>query len=137
MSVGYSGKPPYAKLGLAEGAVVAVVGFEGDYSALVQAPFPVTAAGGPPWQFVHLFVRSRAELQAWVTGTDNEITPDGVLWVSWPKRSSAVSSDVDENVLRECALPIGLVDIKVCAIDSVWSALKFVVRKELRPCWGP
>lgn len=136
MSVGYSGKPPHAKLGLEEGAAVAVVGFEGDYAAIVQAPFPIVPAEGPPWRFVHLFVRSRADLEAWVTGTAKEIAPDGVLWVSWPKRSSAIASNVDESVLRECVLPTGLVDIKVCALDSTWSALKFVVRKELRAGWG-
>jgi hypothetical protein len=61
-----------------------------------------------------------------------KIAPNGVIWVSWPKKSSGVASDVTEDVIRDLALPIGLVDIKVCAVDEVWSGLKLMIRKELR-----
>jgi hypothetical protein len=60
------------------------------------------------------------------------IQPNGMIWVSWPKKSSGVSSSVTEDVIRDVALPLGLVDIKVCAVDNTWSGLKLVIRKELR-----
>ena len=82
--------------------------------------------------FVHLFVSSRARLRARLRTLRTTISVDGVVWVSWPKKSSGVATEVTEDVVREVALPLGFVDIKVCAVDAVWSGLKLVIRKELR-----
>ncbi len=81
---------------------------------------------------VHVFTTSRSELRRALRGLRHSIAPATAIWVSWPKKSSAVRSDVSEDTIREVALPLGLVDIKVCAVDEVWSALKLVIRKELR-----
>jgi hypothetical protein len=81
---------------------------------------------------VHLFASSKSALQTKLRSFRNAIDSDGVIWVSWPKKSSGVTSDITEDVVREVALPLGLVDIKVCAVDEVWSGLKLMIRKELR-----
>lgn len=82
--------------------------------------------------FVHAFVRSKSSLAKTVTRFRKLIAPDGMLWISWPKKSSGVATDVTEDVVREIVLPLGLVDIKVCAVDDTWSGLKLMIRKELR-----
>ena len=81
---------------------------------------------------IHLFVTSRADLAANVPIYMNYIKQDGMIWVSWPKKASKVPTDVTEDVIREVALPLGLVDVKVCAVDATWSGLKLVIRKENR-----
>jgi len=81
---------------------------------------------------VHLFDTSRASLQEAIHAALKEIKPDSAIWVSWPKKSSRVPTDINEDTVRGIALPLVLVDIKVCAVDEVWSGLKLVVRKELR-----
>ncbi len=81
---------------------------------------------------MHWFVKSRAELETGIAGVADAMRPDAVLWISWPKKASKVPTDITEDVLREVILPTGLVDIKVCAVDEVWSGLKFMWRKELR-----
>ena len=83
-------------------------------------------------EFVHLFVTAKAALRTKLTSFRKTIHPAGVIWVSWPKKSSGVPTDITEDTIREVALPLGLVDIKVCAVDEVWSGLKLVIRKELR-----
>ena len=82
--------------------------------------------------FVHLFEREARALRAKLNSYRKKIAADGVLWVSWPKKSSGVPTDITEDTIREVALPLGLVDIKVCAVDEVWSGLKLMVRKEKR-----
>jgi len=82
--------------------------------------------------FVHVFTSSESELKTKLQRFRKLIAPDGVVWVSWPKKSSGVETDVTEDVVREIALPIGLVDIKVCAVDETWSGLKLMIRRELR-----
>src|SRR6185503_18758341 len=81
---------------------------------------------------VHLFEIRRAGLEKSLRSTLAKMGPDGVIWVSWPKKSSKVPTDITEDTIREVALPMGLVDVKVCAVDEVWSGLKLVIRKELR-----
>jgi len=81
---------------------------------------------------VHLFRDRRAELERDLVDWRERLHPDGFLWVSWPKKASKVSTDVTEDAVREIALPLGFVDVKVCAVSEVWSGLKLVVRKELR-----
>jgi hypothetical protein len=80
----------------------------------------------------HIFVTSRAALEARLTALRYQISPEGQIWVSWPKKAAKVETDIIEDTIREIALPLGLVDTKVCAIDEVWSGLKLVIRKELR-----
>ena len=86
----------------------------------------------PESAFVHLFATSASELKAKLKSYRAKIVPDGVIWVSWPKKSSRVKTDITEDTIRDVALPMGLVDIKVCAVDEVWSGLKLVIRKERR-----
>lgn len=83
-------------------------------------------------QFAHIFVTSCSELKSKILKVRHSIASDGVLWVSWPKKASGVPSDITEARIRELALPLGLVDIKVCAVDEVWSGLKLVIRREKR-----
>ncbi len=81
---------------------------------------------------VHLFISDRATLESKLRDLRATLRPDAAIWVSWPKRSSKVPTDVTEGVIREVALPLGFVDVKVCAVTDVWSGLWLVVRKELR-----
>jgi hypothetical protein len=90
---------------------------------------PKFKAGLP---FVHLFVTSYTELSTRLGQYRPKIAPDGAVWVSWPKKSSAVPTDITEDRIRAAALPLGFVDIKVCAVDETWSGLKLMIRKELR-----
>jgi hypothetical protein len=92
----------------------------------------VQAALKPPLDMVHLFATQSKGLAAKLRRYRGAIAPDGMIWVSWPKKSSGVASDLTDIVVRDTALPLGLVDIKVCAIDDVWSALKFVIPKDQR-----
>lgn len=80
----------------------------------------------------HLFASSRDDLADWLAKLRPLLAPAGMIWVSWPKRASKVATDITEDVIREVAFPLGLVDVKVCAVDDVWSGLKLVVRKSLR-----
>jgi len=82
---------------------------------------------------VHLFADSKAELASALKKSLQNLRPDGVVWVSWPKKASKVPTDITEDTIRELAFPLGLVDIKVCAVDHIWSGLKLVTRKDLRP----
>ncbi len=81
---------------------------------------------------VHVFGERRAQLKAELLTLRRSIRNDGVIWVSWPKKASGVRTDFTEDTIRELALPMGLVDVKVCAVSEIWSALKLVIRKELR-----
>jgi hypothetical protein len=81
---------------------------------------------------VHLFTTRRAELQRALASYRSILKPTGMIWASWPKKSSRVPTDITEDVIREVALPLGFVDVKVCAVTEVWSGLKLVIRKELR-----
>ena len=81
---------------------------------------------------VHVFATRAADLKKALAGLRKKIAPDTAIWVSWPKKVSKVATDITEDTIRDVALPMGLVDIKVCAVDEVWSGLKLVIRKELR-----
>ena len=133
---GYSPNPLWKKLGYKPGLIVFVHRAPPAYRAELALPtdFPVhwvrrPAAGAP---FIHTFVREFAELSRLVAAYRPLLAPTGVLWISWPKQSAGVPTDLTENRVRDVALPLGLVDIKVCAVDATWSALKFVIRKTLR-----
>jgi hypothetical protein len=133
---GYSGTPLWKKLGYKQGMTVRVDGAPVDYLGMLALPAELSVkwAKGERARvaFVHLFASSKSALQMKLRSFRNAIDSDGVIWVSWPKKSSGVTSDLTEDVVREVALPLGLVDIKVCAVDEVWSGLKLVIRKELR-----
>lgn len=133
-TAGYSGTPLPKKLGLAPGMRVCAIGCD-DYAALVGAGDLGLAMQAKPdatTDLVHLFATRRGELEAWLPKLRRALRPDATLWVSWPKKSSKVDTDIVEGTIREVALPLGLVDVKVCAVDAVWSGLKLVLRKQLR-----
>ena len=98
--------------------------------AVYEAPAGVRVVSRPsaPLDFVHLFVKERAELTKRFRTLAGLLAPAGMLWVSWPKGASKLTTDLNENVVREIGLQAGLVDVKVCAVDEVWSGLKFVIR---------
>jgi hypothetical protein len=125
----------WKKLGFKPGMRLCVVNAPADYDALIAgAPQPLERVERPGVAvgLVHLFVGQRAELSRQLPRLREQLAPDAVLWVSWPKKASKRPTDITEDVIRELALPIGWVDVKVCAVDAVWSGLKLVVRKELR-----
>jgi hypothetical protein len=128
---GYSGTPLVKKLGIREGARMHVADPPEGYEDLV-APLPAgtvrVARVDARTDIVHIFTRSRARLSKALAGHLARMRPDCVIWVSWPKKSSGVSTDVTEDTIREVALPMGLVDVKVCAVDETWSGLKLGVR---------
>ncbi len=132
---GYSPTPLNKKLGLKPGMRLFVKNPPGDYLNLV-APLPDDAVMlkrvGKEMDFVHLFTKSARELERLLESSRKAIKQDGMIWVSWPKRASKVETDITEDTVRDIALPMGLVDIKVCAVDETWSGLKLVIRKELR-----
>jgi hypothetical protein len=130
-SAGYSGKPLIEKLGLKSEMRAIVINQPPSYTELLGGTHSfVTDERGI--EFVHLFTESRTELDSQLAYWRHRIKSDGIFWVSWPKKSSKVPTDVDENVIREICLPMGWVDVKVCAVSEIWSGLKLVVRKELR-----
>jgi hypothetical protein len=133
---GYSSAPLWKKLGYKSDAAVYVEGAPETYIRQLQLPAEMTvtwakrAVSGVP--FVHLFVDQRSQLKKKLELMRSSLDSSGVVWVSWPKKSSRVVTDITEDVVRKIALPLGFVDIKVCAVDEVWSGLKLVIRKELR-----
>ena len=127
---GYSGKPLGQKLGIKAQFAVAPIGAPRNYRALL-GPLPegvrfCSVAAEP--QLIHYFCTARARLAKDLPTLCKRMRDDAMLWVSWPKKSAGVPTTVTEDVVRECALPLGLVDTKVCAVDETWSALRLVVR---------
>src|SRR5512134_265099 len=135
MPAGYSGTPLPKKLGITESTQVALIGAPSEYESLLGV-LPVGAKLGAALSqktnLVHVFVTQRKELAMHLARLRRNIRDDAIVWVSWPKKASKVATTVTEDVIRELALPLGFVDIKVCAVSEVWSGLKLVVRKELR-----
>ena len=133
---GYSGTPLAKKLGIKEGFKIYVKNRPENYAELIE-PLPkkvkFVSRLTTELDMIHLFTKSRKELNTLIMDYAQRIKQNGMIWISWPKKASKLPTDVSENVLREDILPDGyLVDVKVCAIDEVWSALKFVIRKEKR-----
>jgi len=132
---GYSGTPLAKKLGIRDGTRFYVTGAPPSFEALLE-PWPTGAIVvdrvDARTDIVHFFGKSRAKLAKALVSVMKKMRSDTVIWVSWPKKSSKVPTDITEDVIREVALPMGLVDIKVCAVDEVWSGLKLVIRKENR-----
>jgi hypothetical protein len=135
VSPGYSGKSVVQKLGIQPGFRIFVAGAPAPYEKIVgKLPDAATVVArlGKQLDMIHVFATERAALGNKLADYRNAIAPDGMLWLSWPKKASGVPTDLTDNVVRELALPLGLVDVKVSAIDATWSALKFVIRRELR-----
>ena len=121
---GYSGTPLPQKLGIKPGLTVVTINAPAKYRRLLgKIPNDVTFSDRlkPGSNFVHLFTKRRSELQKKMSILRRKISDNGTVWVSWPKKSSGISTDVTEDVVREIALPLGFVDIKVCAVDEIWS----------------
>ncbi len=149
MKAGYSGTPLSRKLGFRPGMVVVTVNAPGNYLELVE-PLPdgieiaeeETRAGSPhsdqnsdnhsAFDIVHLFANSRDKLMSELSKLRNLIKQDGAIWVSWYKKAAKLPTEITEDTIREVALPLGLVDVKVCAVDENSSGLKLVIRKENR-----
>lgn len=132
---GYSGRPLSAKLGLKPGMICWHHQVPEDISALLQTQDPgavILATPEPGVECAHVFVTERVELAGQLETLRGLLDPDGMIWVSWPKKASKLPTDITEDTIRELCLPMGLVDVKVCAVDSIWSGLKLMIRKELR-----
>lgn len=134
-AAGYSGTPLARKLGVGEGMVVAAMNAPRHYADLLE-PLPAGARVSRRLprtpDFVHLFTAERADLDARLRALRKTLHPDGTVWVSWPKKAAQVATDITEDTIRQVALPLGFVDVKVCAVDDIWSGLKLVIRRELR-----
>jgi hypothetical protein len=130
---GYSGTPLWKKLGYKVGVSAYVEGEPSNYISLLTLPADVVVNWLPraksDMEFVHLFATSASQLKSKLESVRKRIVPGGVIWISWPKKSSGVTSDITEDTIRDLALPMGLVDVKVCAVDEVWSGLKLVIRR--------
>ena len=132
---GYSRTPLTKKLGIKPGCRLYVKDPPKGYKKLIS-PLPVGVRFVPHlatgMDLIHLFISSRARLASALPALMKKMKADGALWVSWPKKASSVATDVTEDLIRQVALPLGLVDVKVCAVDETWSGLKLVIRKENR-----
>jgi len=128
---GYSGTPLPKKLGIKDGFRVWLVGAPAEVREELQAAVAacsLVSNGKVAIDFAMVFTKSKAELGKEFKRVAKWLTAAGMLWVSWPKKSSGVATDLDENAVREIGLAAGLVDVKVCAVTDVWSGLKFVRR---------
>ena len=128
---GYSGKPLFEKLGLKPGQRVFVWNAPNDYHLELEPlrdSIQLKSRLKGPLDFIHFFTTSRSELERRLPSLKKQLDYGGCVWISWPKKSSGVTTDVNENVIRDTALALGLVDVKVCAVDETWSGLKLVYR---------
>ena len=135
MTAGYSGTPLARKLSLKDG-------LRTWWDAMPESVRAEIEDGGPaldlletpeaPVQAAHLFVTRRSDLEAKVRRLLPLLAADGFVWISWPKKAAKVETDITEDVIRDVVLPLGLVDVKVCAVDETWSGLKLAIRKAFR-----
>jgi len=132
---GYSGTPLAKKLGIVANSRIVTKHAPGDYGQLLE-PIPAGAifesVVSQTTDIVHIFTERKAVLKTELASLRSSIKPNGVVWVSWPKKASKMPTDITEDTIRELALPLGFVDVKVCAVSEIWSGLKLVIRKELR-----
>ena len=133
---GYSGTPLAKKLGIKDDFRVALLHVPDDVKAELRGAFakcrsqPITSKA---LDFIFLFTESRAGLELELRPAASALAPAGMLWISWPKKSSGVATDLTEDAIRQVGLDAGLVDVKVCAVTEVWSGLKFVIPVKNRP----
>ena len=129
-TLGYSGTPLAKKLGIKPGFKVRLIG-EPEYYLTLFTDLPMdvyfVANEESPVNLIHFFTKTNAELLLQLPKLKQKITQDGIIWVSWPKKASKVVTDVTEDKIRNYALQIGLVEVKVCAVDEIWSGLKLVI----------
>jgi hypothetical protein len=132
---GYSGTPLPKKLGIREGTRLFLSGAPSNYRKLI-GPLPkdarVVSTFDGAVDIVHVFATTKQDLSAFLNGAVEHLRSDAAIWVSWPKKSAKVATDITEDTIRDVALPLSLVDIKVCAVDETWSGLKLVIRKQNR-----
>ncbi len=127
---GYSGTPLVKKLGIKEGLKISILNSPKNYfNLLTGLPDQIEIVNDPKIKkdFIHFFVKKEAELLKNILILKNQIKPNGMIWISWPKKSSKVITNIKEDLIRKIALDNGLVDIKVCAVDLIWSGLKLVI----------
>jgi hypothetical protein len=132
---GYSGTPLPKKLGIKDGFKVSLIDAPVEVAAELKAALEkceIAKDGKTPLDFAMLFTKSSAALKREFPRIAKKLAPAGMLWVSWPKKTSGVPTDLTENIIREIGLAAGLVDVKVCAVTDVWSGLKFVRRTKDR-----
>lgn len=138
----YSGTPLPKKLGFKPGMTTAFIALPDSLAELAASADFATCDLFPSWEAmraadktydaIHAFTIMRAEIENQLSGLQDRITPDGMIWISWPKKASKVKTDVTEDVVRAAALDLDLVDVKVAAIDAIWSGLKLVIRQDRR-----
>lgn len=140
-SAGYSATPLAQKLGYKDGQRILFISLPPTLNELrtsrhfvemAQAGWETFTDGDPGYDVIHGFTSRRADLETAATALREQIDKDGMVWISWPKKASKVPTDITEDVIRTVLLPTGLVDVKVAAVDDIWSGLKLVIRKELR-----
>ena len=140
-TAGYSGKSLPDKLGYKPGTIVAFLALPAALAGLPEAAPFAKVTRGKDWakplpagafDLIHAFTTSAAEIALHLAALQTALKPDGVIWVSWPKKAAKVPTDVTEDIIRAAALKLDLVDVKVAAVDAVWSGLKLVIRKERR-----
>jgi len=131
---GYSGTPLPKKLGLKDQYRVAFLDLPSEVrTELKEALATCRMDKHGPYDFVQIFVKSQADLRKYFSRFSSQLEPSGMLWVSWPKKTSGVNTDLTETEVRAIGLELGLVDVKVCAVSEIWSGLKFVIRVKDRP----
>ena len=135
MTAGYSNTPLARKLSLKDGMRVWFLDMPDSVRAEIDE-YDLTLSEEevptPGLNAAHIFVTDRAEMEKQLGVLRDIIDPAGQVWVSWPKKAAGVETDITEDIIRDVALPMGFVDIKVCAVDATWSGLKLVIRRELR-----
>lgn len=135
MPTGYSGKPLYQKLGIKSGCRIIVIGSPVEYETLLEGVVPnlsITGSTSGKADLAHLFATRTDQLRKQLPVLMKAIAPDGGIWVSWPKKSARIETELTEDIIRQIAIPLGLVDVKVCAVNDTWSGLKLVIRRERR-----
>ena len=130
-AAGYSGKPLIVKLGIKEGFTIFVINPPVNYYEMLGKLPPAVSIKknlSSETDFIHFFTENKKEYLSKLASLKKNLSKSGMLWISWPKRSSKITTDLNENIIRDIALKNGLVDVKVCAIDDIWSGLKLVYR---------
>jgi hypothetical protein len=132
---GYSGTPLPKKLGIKDGARVALLNVPPSVKAELKTALASCRVemDGHALDFIFRFAKSQSDLKRHFSQMAKQLAPAGMLWIAWPKKSSGIASDLNENEVRRIGLEAGLVDVKVCAVDEAWSGLKFVIRVKDRP----
>ena len=137
---GYSGTPLPKKLGIKDGFRCLLLHVPAEVLGELKsslAACQILKSSGTHVDFALLFVKSQTQLEREIVRAARALAPAGMLWIAWPKKSSGVVTDLDENLIRDIGLGAGLVDIKVCAVTEIWSGLKFVIPVKNRPKPGP